>query len=100
LYTTVRVSLAARKSKLSSAALNVAVIEPALKLVLFTSIESAPASTPASPLGGEAPADQVIESRLALTVPKFRSKSVKLRLAEGAVLSVGLPVVLRNSMTG
>jgi hypothetical protein len=78
----VRVSLAARKSKLSSAALNVAVIDPALKLVVFASIESAPASTAASPPGG-VPPDQVIEARLALTVPNFRSKSVKLRVAGG-----------------
>src|SRR6266540_2084479 len=69
--------------------------EPVLSVVVT---ESAPASTAASPPGG-VPPDQVIEARLALTVPKFRSKSVKLRLAEGAVLSVGLPVVSRNSMT-
>src|SRR6266508_1622068 len=91
-----RVSLAARKSKLSSAAPNVAAIDPAWKSVVSAVTESAPVSTAASPPGG-VPPDQVIEARLALTVPKFRSKWVKLRLAE-AVLGVGLPVVLRNSM--
>src|SRR5260221_13131219 len=96
----VRVSPAARKSKLLSAALNVAVIDPAWKSVVSAVTESAPASTAASPLGEAAPLDQVIEARLALTVPKFRSKWVKLRVAEGAVSSPVFPVVWGISMIG
>src|SRR5260221_10406693 len=94
----VRVSPAARKSKLLSAALNVAVIDPAWKSVVSAVTESAPASTAASPLGGAAPLDQVIEVRLALTVPEFRSKWVKLRVAEGAVSSPVFPVMAGGAM--
>src|SRR5258708_20594178 len=96
----VRVSPAARKSKLLSAALNVAVIDPAWKSVVSAVTESAPANTAASPLGAAAPLDQVIEARLALTVPKFRSKWVKLRGAEGAVPSPGFRVVWGLCMIG
>src|SRR5258707_14534074 len=96
----VRVSPAARKSKLLSAALNVAVIDPAWKSVVSAVTESAPASTAASPLGGAAPLDQVIVARLALTVPEFRSKWVKPRVAEGAVSRPVLPGVWGISVIG
>ena len=91
--------MAARKSKLSSAALNVALTLPE-KPVLSVLAEavSADASTVLSSLGGVAPPDQVIEARLALTALSF--KSVKLRVTAGAALIVELPVVLGNSMTG
>src|SRR6266516_8008077 len=94
----VRVSPAARKSKLLSAALNVVTIDPeeAVLLSVLAEVVSADASTVLSPLGSVSPPDQVIEARLALTVLSF--KSAKLRLAEGATLGVVLPVVSGNSM--
>ena len=60
-------------------------------------IESAPASTSASPLGGVAPPDQVIEAMVALTV--LTLKSVKVSVPEGTVSTCVLPVVLMASMT-
>src|SRR5262249_21277998 len=94
-----RVSPAARKSKFLSAALNVTSTDP-LKPVMsvLTEVVSADASTVLSPLGSVSPADQVIEKRLALTALGF--KSVKPRLAAGAISSVVLPVVCGDSMIG
>src|SRR6266516_2487662 len=94
----VRVSPAARKSKLLSAALNVVTIDPeeAVLLSVLTEVVSADASTVLSPLGSVAPPDQVIEARLALT--ELTLKSVKVSVPEGTVSSLVLPVVLRNSM--
>jgi hypothetical protein len=95
----VSVSLAARKSKLSSAALNVAATDPEKPVLsALAEVVSADASTVLSPLGSVSPPAQVIEARLALTVLSF--KSVKLRGAAVATWIVGLPVVLGNSMTG
>src|SRR5512132_467701 len=80
----VRVSPSARKSKLLSAALNVVVIDPEKPVLsLLAEVASADASTVLRPLGSVPPPDQVIEARLALTELSF--KSVKLRVAEGAV---------------
>ena len=65
------VSPAARKSKLLSAALNVKPIEPEPETVPVESaigVDSALASTAASPLGSVAPPDQTAESKLELTV--------------------------------
>ena len=91
--------MAARKSKLSSAALNVAATDPEKPMLsALAEVVSADASTVLSPLGSVSPPDQVIEARLALTALSF--KSVKLRVATGATLIAALPVVLRNSMTG
>src|SRR5262245_45495465 len=94
----VRVSPAARKSKLLSAALNVVVIDPAKPVLLsvLTEVVSADASTVLSPLGSVAPPDQVTEARLALTV--LTLKWVKVSSPEGAVSKLVLPVVLRISM--
>src|SRR5436309_2818302 len=93
----VRVSLAARKSKLLSAALNVVVIDPEKSVLsLLAEVASADASTVLSPLGSVPPPDQVIEARLALTELSF--KSVKLRVAEGVVSNRVFPVVWGISM--
>src|SRR5262245_55811284 len=96
----VRVSSAARKSKLLSAALNVAVTDPENPgMSVLTDVVSADASTALSPLGsGSAEPDQVIETRLALAVPLLTL--VKLRVATGAVSIPVLPVVWGISMTG
>src|SRR5262249_44056757 len=95
----VRVSPSARKSKFLSAALNVTSTDP-LKPVMsvLTEVVSADASTVLSPLGGVSPAGQVIQTRFALTELGF--KSVKLRVAAGAISSIALPVVCGNSMIG
>ena len=92
----VSVSLAARKSKLRSAALNVVAIEPKTGLALSVVIESAPASTSASPLGGVAPPDQVMDAMVALTVVTL--KSVKVSVPEETVSTCVLPVVLTASV--
>src|SRR6476660_7045411 len=93
----VSVSLAARKSKSRSAALNVVAIDPETGLALSVVIESAPASTSASPLGGVAPPDQVMEAMVALTVVTL--KSVKVSVPEETVSKCVLPVVLTVSVT-
>src|SRR5258708_7629793 len=93
----VRVSPAARKSKLLSAALNLATIDPAEPVLLsvLTEVVSADASTVPSPLGSVAPPDQVIEARFTLTV--LTLKLVKVSEAEGAMSSLVLPMVLARS---
>src|SRR5262249_26894706 len=71
----VRVSPAARKSKVLSGALNVAAIVPLVLIVLsmLTEVVSADASTATfSTLGSVAPPDQVIEARLVLAVLKLK----------------------------
>ena len=89
--------MAARKSKLLSAALNVVVIDPEKPVLsLLAEVASADASTVLSPLGSVPPPDQVIEARLALTELSF--KSVKLRVAEGVVSNRVFPVVWGISM--
>src|SRR5919201_4852386 len=93
----VSVSLAARKSKSLSGAPKVAVIDPEVP-ALSAATGSAPASTAVKPLGSVAPPDQVIDARLALNALSF--KSVKVRVAVGAMSSVMLPMVLRTSMIG
>src|SRR6478735_6590765 len=93
----VSVSLAARKSKLLSAAPNVVAIDPEPLSSPSVVIESAPASTPANPLGGVAPPDQVIEAMVALTVVTL--KSVKVSVPEEAVSTCVLPVMLKASVT-
>src|SRR5262245_65593937 len=93
----VRVSPAARKSKLLSAAPNVAVIAPE-EPPLSTLVVSADASTALSSPGSALPLDQVIEARLTLSELNF--KSVKVRMAEGAVSSPVLPVVWGISRRG
>src|SRR5215469_1893027 len=94
----VRVSPAARKSKVLSGALNVVAIDPLLPVVLsvLTEVLSADASTALSPPGSVAPPDQVIEARLALTV--LTLKWVKVSSPAGAVSKLVLPVVLRISV--
>src|SRR5262249_15235222 len=93
----VRVSPAARKSKLLSGALNVVAIDPEVVLAVLTEVVSADASTAPSPLGSGATPDpdQVIEARLALT--EVTLKWVKVSSPEGAVSKSPLPVVLRIS---
>src|SRR5262252_10205166 len=90
----VRVSPAARKSKVLSGALNVVAIDPLLPVVLsaLTEVVSPDASTALSPLGSVAPPDQVIEARLALTVLTF--KWVKVSTPAGVVSRLVLPVML------
>src|SRR5215831_16123378 len=85
----VRISPAARKSKLLSAALKVRMIEPESEPKPLIAVESAPASTAATWLGG-APPDQAIEDTLVLT--SLRLKSVKVSTAEDAVSRLPLPV--------
>src|SRR5262249_29372072 len=95
----VRVSPAARKSKVLSGALNVVAIVPLVLIVLsvLTEVVSADASTAKSgPLGSVATADQVIEARLALTV--LTLKWVKVNSPAGVASNVVLPVVWRSSM--
>src|ERR1700730_18210337 len=94
----VRVSPAARKSKLRSGALNVVTIDPEEPVVLslLTEVVSADASTALNPLGSVAPPDQVIEARLALTV--LTLKWVEVRSPADAMSRLVLPVVLRTSM--
>ncbi len=95
----VRVSPAARKSKVLSGALNVVAIDPVVPVLsVLTEVVSADASTAKfDPLGSVAPPDQVIEARVALTVLTF--KWVKVSTPVGAVSKLVLPVVLRISMT-
>ena len=84
-----RVWLALRKSKALSPALNAKAIEPE-PVASDTVVDSAPASTAASPLGSVAPPDQVAEFYVPLTVWwSFRSTSVK----------VSVPVVMRPWVT-
>src|SRR6516162_7639813 len=94
----VRVSPAARKSKVWSGALNAVAIVPLVLIVLsmLTEVVSADASTAFSPLGSVAPPDQVIEARLALAVLKL--KWVKVNSPAGVASNVVLPVVLRISV--
>src|SRR6516225_6908425 len=93
----VRVSPAARKSKLRSGALNVVTIDPEEPVLsLLTEVVNADASTALSPLGSVAPPDQVIEARLALTV--LTLKWVKLSSPVDAMSRLVLPVVLGTSM--
>src|SRR5262249_40823438 len=94
----VRVSPAARKSKVWSGALNVVAIVPLVLIVLLmlTEVVSADASTAPSPPGSVAPPDQVIDSRLALAVLKL--KWVKVNSPAGVASNVVLPVVLRISV--
>src|SRR5262245_61642079 len=94
----VRVSPAARKSKLLSAALNVATIVPPPKPLLIEVVSADP-STALSPPGGASPPDQVIEARLTLSVA-VGVELVKLKVVEGAVSSPVLPVVWGISMIG
>src|SRR5258708_6076334 len=86
----VRVSPAARKSKVLSGALNVVAIDPVVPVLsLLTEVVSADASTAKfDPLGSVAPPDQVIEARLALTV--LTLKWVKVNSPAGAVSRGGL----------
>src|SRR5262245_29132143 len=97
----VRVSPAARKSKVWSGALNVVAIDPLVLIVLsvLTEVVSADASTALSPLGSGATPDpdQVIDSRLALAVLKL--KWVKVSSPAGVMSNVLLPVVWSSSMT-
>src|SRR5215831_6357939 len=89
----VRVSPAARKSKVLSGALNVVAIDPLVLIVLsmLTEVVSADASTATfSTLGSVAPPDQVIEARLALTVLKL--KWVKVSTPAGVVSKLVLPI--------
>src|SRR5262249_38611941 len=86
----VRVSPAARKSKLLSAALNVAVTNPPPG-PLVIEVVSADPSTALSPPGGVSPPDQVIEARLTLSV--LGVELVKLKVVVGAVSSPVLPVM-------
>ena len=79
-----------------SGALNVVAIEPKPESAPSVVIESAPASTSPSPLGGVAPPDQVMEAMVALTV--VTSKSVKVSVPEGTVSTCVLPVVLMASV--
>src|SRR5262245_40130483 len=92
----VRVSSAARKSKLLSAALNVAVIDPEVP-ALFTEVVSADASAALSPPGTVSPPDQVIEARLTLSALSFNS--VNVRVAEELSNPV-LAVTWGNSVAG
>src|SRR5215813_11701718 len=96
----VRVSPAARKSKMWSGALNVVAIVPLVLIVLLMLAEvvSADASTALSPPGSGATSepDQVIDSRLALAVLKL--KWVKVNAPAGVESIVALPVVWRSSM--
>src|SRR5215472_16792294 len=96
----VRVSPAARKSKVWSGALNLAAIVPLVLIVLLmlTEVVSADASTAPSPLGSGATPDpdQVIDSRLSLAVLKL--KWVKVNAPAGVESNVALPVVWRSSM--
>src|SRR5262249_29103451 len=94
----VRVSPAARKSKVLSGALNVVAIDPLVPVLsVLTEVVSADASTAtSSPLGSAAPPDQAMEARLALTALTF--KWVKVSTPEGAVSQLLLPVVLRISV--
>src|SRR5262249_9356225 len=96
----VRVSPAARKSKVWSGALNVVAIVPLVLIVLsmLTEVVSADASTAPSPPGSGATPDpdQVIDSRLALAVLKL--KWVKVNSPAGVTSNVLLPVVWRSSM--
>src|SRR5262245_21548377 len=85
----VRISPAARKSKLLSAALKVRKIEPESEPKPLIAVESAPANAPASPLG-IAPPEEVIEDTLVLT--SLRLKSVKVSTTEDAVSRLPLPV--------
>src|SRR5262249_49708342 len=96
----VRVSPAARKSKVLSGALNVGAIDPLVLIVLsmLTEVVSADASTAKfGPLGSVAPPDQMIESRLALTVLKL--KWVKLSSPAGGMSNALLPGAGGSSMT-
>src|SRR4051812_48714811 len=93
----VSVSLAARKSKLRSAALNVVAIDPETGLALSVVLESAPASTPGRPLGGVAPPDQGMEAKDGVSVGT--AKSVKVSVPEETVSKCVLPVVLTVSVT-
>src|SRR5215831_11703328 len=94
----VRVSPAARKSKVLSGALNVVAIDPLVPVLsVLTEVVSADASTAKfGPLGSVAPPDQVIEARLALTV--LTLKWVKVSSPANAVSKVALPVVLKISV--
>src|SRR5262249_58542132 len=87
----VRVSPAARKSKVWSGALNLAAIVPLVLIMLsmLTEVVSADASTAPSPPGsGATPEpDQVIDSRLALAVLKL--KWVKVNWPAGGGVEVG-----------
>src|SRR5262249_55890090 len=89
----VRVSPAARKSKVWSGAPNVGAIVPLVLTVLsmLTEVVSADASTAPSPAGsGATPEpDQVIDSRLALAVLKL--KWVKVNTPAGVASNEGLP---------
>ena len=71
-------------------------IDPETGLVLSVVVASAPASTSASPLGGVAPPDQVMEAMVALTV--VTSKAVKVSVPEETVSKCVLPVVLTVSV--
>src|SRR6516225_10737086 len=86
----VRISPAARKSKLLSAALKVRTIEPESEPAPMIVLETAPASASATPLG-VGPPDEVIEDTLVLTA--LTSKSVNVSTPEGVVSRVPLPVV-------
>src|SRR5215472_860663 len=94
----VRVSPAARKSKVWSGALNLVAIVPLIVLSMLTEVVSADASTALSPLGSGATPDpdQVIDSRLALAVLKL--KWVKVNSPAGVTSNAPLPVVWRSSM--
>src|SRR6266478_4407181 len=85
-----------RKSKLLSAALNVRTIEPEPVSAPYIVVESAPASTAASPLGGAPSPVQVTEDTLALT--SLTLKLVKVSAPEVAVSRSALPVVLAISL--
>src|SRR5215467_9614560 len=91
----VRISPAARKSKLLSAALKVRTIAPESEPAPIIVLKSAPASTSATPLG-VGPPDEVIEDTLVLTA--LTSKLVNVSTPEGVVSRLPLPVVWAISL--
>src|SRR5262245_47243956 len=86
-----RVWPTARKSKVLSAAVKVRTIEPESEPAPLIAVESAPASTSATSLGGVAPPDQLIEDTLVLAA--LTLKLVKVSTPEDAVSRLPLPVV-------
>src|SRR5215831_21020122 len=91
----VRISPAARKSKVLSAALKVRTIEPEPEPALMIVAESAPASAAACALGVR-PVDQSIEDTLVDT--SLTLKSVKESTPGDAVSTLPLPVMWASSV--
>src|SRR5215813_12611378 len=92
----VRISPAARKSKVLSAALKVRTIEPEPEPALMIVAESAPASAAACALGGVRPVDQSIEDTLVDS--SLTLKSVKVSTPGDAVSTLPLPVMWASSV--